>query len=101
MPNANYTKGRRWEYALKKQWEANGYMVLRTAGSHGPFDLVAIKNGCYIALIQAKVCATEAEAKRLQAAFQSSPPLSQSGHCYEQFICIKVDGGKVYEAGVY
>jgi len=44
MPNANYIRGRNKEYRLKKKYEKKGYIVLRTAGSHGFADLIAIKN---------------------------------------------------------
>jgi Holliday junction resolvase len=37
-----YHKGRRFEYQFKKWLEEKGYLVLRTAGSHGFADLIAI-----------------------------------------------------------
>lgn len=40
--NKNYQKGRRFEYAVKKHLEDKGYIVVRSAGSKSPFDLVAI-----------------------------------------------------------
>jgi Holliday junction resolvase-like predicted endonuclease len=41
-----YHKGRRFEYQVKKWLEEKGYIVLRTAGSHGFADLIAVgKNG--------------------------------------------------------
>lgn len=40
--NKAYIAGRNFEYKIKKLLEERGYVVLRTAGSHGPFDLVAI-----------------------------------------------------------
>jgi|Deesub1362B_J571_1020462.scaffolds.fasta_scaffold00898_1 Holliday junction resolvase len=40
-----YTKGRNFEYSIKKKLEDQGYYVCRSAGSHGAFDLIAIKNG--------------------------------------------------------
>lgn len=43
MPNRNYEKGRRYEYKIKKELEKQGYTVLRTSGSHGFADLVAVK----------------------------------------------------------
>ena len=43
MPNKNYVKGRAKEYKVKKQFEKEGYIVLRTAGSHGFADLIAVK----------------------------------------------------------
>jgi len=63
MPNANYQKGRRKEYLIKKQLEREGYIVLRTAGSHGFADLIAIdKDARLIKFIQCKpdnFCARE------------------------------------------
>lgn len=43
MPNKNYAAGRRYEYACKKKLEAEGWTVLRTAGSHGDADLVGYR----------------------------------------------------------
>jgi Holliday junction resolvase len=37
-----YHKGRRFEYQVKRWLEDKGYLVLRTAGSHGFADLIAI-----------------------------------------------------------
>lgn len=37
-----YAKGRRYEYRLKEELEKRGYLVIRSAGSHSPFDLIAI-----------------------------------------------------------
>ncbi|MFZ8801637.1 MAG: hypothetical protein ACO2PO_01390 [Candidatus Calescibacterium sp.] len=37
-----YHKGRRFEYQVKKFLEKQGYIVLRTAGSHGFADLIAV-----------------------------------------------------------
>ena len=44
MVNKNYIAGRRFEYKVKKYYEDKGYTVLRTSGSHGFADLVAVKN---------------------------------------------------------
>ena len=43
MPNRNYLRGRAHEYQVKKELEKDGWLVIRAAGSHGLFDLVAIK----------------------------------------------------------
>lgn len=40
MPNSRYLKGYRAELLAKKELEASGYKVLRTAGSHGFCDLI-------------------------------------------------------------
>jgi Holliday junction resolvase len=37
-----YHKGRRFEYQVKKWLEKQGYIVLRTAGSRGFADLIAV-----------------------------------------------------------
>ena len=41
--NKNYRRGRSKEYRIKKKYEKLGYTVLRTAGSHGFADLIALK----------------------------------------------------------
>jgi len=53
MVNKKYQAGRRFEYAVKKYLEGKGYIVLRTAGSHGFADLVALGNS-EILFIQCK-----------------------------------------------
>lgn len=43
MPNKNYLKGRRKEYLIVKKYKELGYDIAqRTAGSHSPFDVIAI-----------------------------------------------------------
>lgn len=42
---SGYTQGRRVEYAAIHDLMANGYAVIRAAGSKGPADIVAIKDG--------------------------------------------------------
>jgi len=51
--NKSYTKGRRIEFLAKKKLEAEGYLVIRSAASKGPVDLVAI-NSVKTRLIQVK-----------------------------------------------
>jgi len=41
---AVYAKGHRRELIARKILEAQGYNVIRSAGSHGPWDLVAYKD---------------------------------------------------------
>jgi hypothetical protein len=43
MVNRNYKKGRRFEYKVKALLEKCGFYVMRTAGSHSKFDLIAIR----------------------------------------------------------
>jgi len=40
----NYIRGRNFEYRVKKLLEKKGYIVFRTAGSHGLFDLIAVRH---------------------------------------------------------
>ncbi len=42
MPNKRYNKGRSFEYLARQELEADGFFVIRSAGSKGPIDLVAI-----------------------------------------------------------
>lgn len=53
MKNRNYVKGRRLEYEVKQYLMQKGWFVVRSAGSHSPFDLIAIKDGV-VSLIQCK-----------------------------------------------
>ena len=69
MVNRNYNNGRAREYRIKKKWEECGFTVVRSAGSHSMFDLVAINPGVKtIALIQVKPDekSVEKEKKRLE-----------------------------------
>ncbi len=40
-----YRKGANFEYRTKKDLEGHGYVVVRSAGSHSPTDLVAMMAG--------------------------------------------------------
>lgn len=46
MVNKNYTRGRRFEYRVKKFFEDLGFYVVRSAGSKGVADLVVVKRDC-------------------------------------------------------
>ena len=50
--NPKYQKGRRNEYKIRKILTDKGYLVFRSAGSKGPFDLLAM--GKHLLAIQAK-----------------------------------------------
>ena len=43
MSNPKYKKGVRFEREVQKIFEEHGFVTLRTAGSHSPFDVVLIK----------------------------------------------------------
>ena len=65
MRNKRYVKGRRWEWKVKKQWEQDGFLVYRSAGSKGAADLIAIKDG-QVYLIQVQVNKKPSRAKILR-----------------------------------
>jgi len=50
----SYKKGRSFEYRVRRYYEKQGYLVIRSAGSKGIADLVAIK-GDEVLLIQCKI----------------------------------------------
>ena len=51
--NSSYKKGRRNEYRSMRLLEAVGYLCIRSAGSHSPFDIVGVGRS-NIALVQCK-----------------------------------------------
>jgi len=72
MVNKKYNRGRSFEYRVKKYLENEGYLVVRSAGSKSPFDLVAISLKVYqpqILLVQCKYGAkiSKKERDNLQA----------------------------------
>lgn len=85
MPNPNYTRGVRFEYARKRVWEGRGYLVLRTAGSHGAWDLVAIRHDAPVELIQCKVlkAGTTKQAEALVRAFKIKHPHVDSRYFHQ------------------
>jgi len=52
-PKGRYVKGRRLEYKTMRHFEAAGMQTFRMAGSHSPFDVIAI-NRSGVILIQVK-----------------------------------------------
>ena len=55
MSNLNYIKGRNFEYRIMDYLREKGYFCMRSSGSRGPFDIIAIppSQGSTL-LIQAK-----------------------------------------------
>lgn len=51
---STYRRGANFERRVKKYFEDLGYYVIRSAGSHGVFDLIAIKRGIVLG-IQCKI----------------------------------------------
>lgn len=53
MTNKKYAQGRYAEYAVRNFFKKEGYSSWRTAGSHGPFDVIAV-NSDEVVLAQVK-----------------------------------------------
>ena len=94
MPNRNYIRGRAFEYERMKYWrETMGAdAVIRASGSHGIFDLIVFRKA-HVTGVQCKLTEDIQQAKRLLAAFRTSPPLATSSH-YHQCLEVKVKGSK-------
>lgn len=75
MPNKNYQRGRRLEWQRRAYWQSVGMLVIRSAGSKSPFDLVLIDSGYTVVLLQCKRVKTMADANRLCRQFRKNPPL--------------------------
>lgn len=58
-----YKKGRNFEYRVKSDLEKKGYYVIRSAGSHSKFDLVAVSQE-EVLLIQCKTSKPSAKKVR-------------------------------------
>lgn len=90
-PNANYVAGRSFEYARKAAWESEGYEVVRTAGSHGAYDLIAYKKD-EVNFIQCKRAAKEGEVEALANDFLKTSPIFLTG--VHQILEVRVKGKK-------
>lgn len=89
MPNHNYRAGRNFEYAVRKHYAKRGMVVLRSAGSHGIFDLCAFEDGKPPIGIQCKRVTTKAEAERLAKGFRAEPPLTRCPF-YRQILEVQI-----------
>lgn len=60
MKNKNYLRGVRLEREVQEIFRKAGYIALRTAGSHSPWDVVLVKESdkmkkiCFVAFVQCK-----------------------------------------------
>jgi Holliday junction resolvase len=60
----SYSKGRRFEYRVKKHLVETGWVVFRSSGSHGVADLVALRAG-EVWLVQCRVNGYMAPVERI------------------------------------
>jgi len=96
MPNLNYRAGARLEYGRRKHWMKRGFTVVRSAGSHGIWDLCGIRAedpSHPVMLIQCKKVDKESQAKTIIRKFKENPPLLPSPH-YQMIIEVHVKGVK-------
>ena len=101
MPNTNYLSGRRAEYKLKREMETYGLIVLRTAGSHGPFDLIGIQPSLPIVVrfIQVKSIKGKGSVSAAINQFVRKPPLCGAPGVYVQEIWVR-KGGKWFSKSI-
>lgn len=95
MPNSNYIRGRAFEYErLKYYKEVMKHDCLRTAGSHGAWDLISIDSvRGIVTLIQCKVCQDNTTKGRLLRNFRANPPYAPMEGIH-QVMEVKVIGSK-------
>lgn len=78
-----YSDGRRLEYATQNELERNGYITVRTAGSHGAVDVLGFKQG-EIVMVQCKLTGKLGPAERTKvyglAAMVGAVPLVARWH---------------------
>lgn len=80
MPNKNYVNGRSYEYKAMTLLTSQGYQVIRAAGSHGPWDLIATKPHAPVRCIQIKRVKTH---KALRAHLNGFTPEFTLKDCIE------------------
>jgi Holliday junction resolvase len=88
--NKNYRAGRAFEYEVVEHWRERGYDSIRTAGSHGLYDVIAFRVDRKPEMVQCKRTSRESEAKRLIEEFKKTPPALH----YHQSMFVKIKGTK-------
>jgi len=53
--NNNYRRGYNFELRVKRSLEKRGYFVVRSSGSHGPADLLAVSKDGKVLAVQCKL----------------------------------------------
>lgn len=69
---------------------------MRTAGSHGFADIVAVKHNEPVNFVQCKRTESKSEAKRLADRFKDAPPYPKNEH-FNQWLYIKVKGTPAHD----
>ena len=88
MSNRNYVKGRNFEYRIIKWLRNKGYYVIRSYGSKGTFDLVAVpptnSRLSKALLVQAKFSGKN----KLQVTADEKARLANEARRYKAFCCL-------------
>ena len=87
------------EWARKHVWESLGCVVVRAAGSHSCWDLVAIHEHMRVHLIQCKIVQTEVQANLMLRAFEKNPPMPAS-ESYTMVLEVQVPRKGVFSTSV-
>ena len=98
--NKNYISGRRFEYKYAKDLRELGCIVMRTAGSHGPFDLIAIGGSGQVTMIQCKVTEEQSVAERMLKDFRAKPPFPPALAEFTQMLVVKVKHSQTISTSV-
>ena len=102
IPNANYQKGVRFERErLAYYRDVLKLECVRTAGSHGRWDIIAVDpKRAIVHLVQCKVVQNRATAERLLANHRKSPPVTPMTNIH-QTLEVKISGStEVHSATV-
>ena len=90
MPNKRYLAGRRAEYLAKHELEAEGWEVIRAAGSHGFADLVAFRPSDQVRCIQVK---SVKSAKAVDRLFHEFFEVHPCGRYWTEELWVRWGGG--------
>jgi len=91
-PNVNYRAGRAFEYKRRTHYKREGYEVIRAAGSHGFYDLMAFHSERPTLCIQCKKVEKRSHANNMLEKFKQNPPLPRSNYFYQRLdVYVKED----------
>lgn len=82
----HYSRGRSYEYKAKTELESEGYTVIRAAGSHGPYDLVAFKGNQPVRCIQIKRTKVDGGVRALFNKFKPTGGYSDTHYVEELWV---------------
>jgi Holliday junction resolvase len=87
----SYVKGRRFENYVREKLEKRGFIVVRSAGSKGLFDLVALRRG-EVLLIQCKWRKSRMNREMVEAAGKAGGKALIATHVRGRVIFLNAEG---------